>query len=146
MYWLVAGPSLVAVDPDGGIPYDTFLGPKLLPDIKELRLAGALYHSGTEVPSLAVSSDDRFVYFAGLSTGLGDFRKAQPVPCVFRVDTAKRGPAEVFLGGAVGLAALTLVTVLAGGAVARRVPTVLVTRSAAVLFIVAGTLTLWTAF
>ena len=40
VYWLVKGPALVAVDADGGIPYDTFLGPKLLPDIKDLRLAG----------------------------------------------------------------------------------------------------------
>ena len=30
VYWLVKGPALVAVDADGGIPYDTFLGPRLL--------------------------------------------------------------------------------------------------------------------
>src|SRR5262249_11335539 len=73
-------------------------GPRLLPDIKDLRLAGELFQYGTERPSLAVSSDDKYVYFAGLSTGAGDFKKAQPLPCVFRVDASKRGPAEVFAG------------------------------------------------
>ena len=43
VYWLVKGPALVAVDADCGIPYDTFLGPRLLPDVKDLRLAGPLY-------------------------------------------------------------------------------------------------------
>ncbi len=98
VYWLVKGPSLVAVDADGGIPYESFLGPKLLPDIKDLRLASEIYLYGTELPSLAVSGDDKWVYFAGLAAGAGDFRKARPLPCVFRVDAAKRGPAEVFIG------------------------------------------------
>lgn len=98
VYWLVKGPFLVAIDADGGIPYDTFLGPKLLPEIKELRLAGETYHYWSERPSLAVSSDDKYVYFAGLSAGFGDYKKAKPLPCVFRVDADKRGPAEVFLG------------------------------------------------
>ncbi len=98
VYWLVKGPALVAVDADGGVPYDTFLGPNLLPAIKDLRLAGPEYHYWSERPSLAVSSDDKYVYFAGLSAGSGDFRKAQPLPCVFRVDAARRETAEVFLG------------------------------------------------
>jgi hypothetical protein len=98
VYWLVKGPALVAVDPGGGIPYDTFLGPRLLPDVKALRLAGELYLYVSERPCLAVSSDDKHVYLAGLSTGAGDFRKARPLPCVFRVDVAKRGPARVFVG------------------------------------------------
>ncbi|MCH7727011.1 MAG: hypothetical protein IH991_11085 [Planctomycetes bacterium] len=98
VYWLVKGPSLVAIDADGGIPYDAFLGPPLLPEIKELRLAGEGYHFWSERPCLAVSSDDRHVYFAGLATGLGDFKKAQPLPCVFRVNVATRDGAEVFLG------------------------------------------------
>jgi hypothetical protein len=98
VYWLVKGPSLVAVDPDGGIPYDTFLGPKLLPHVKDLRAADRLF--GTDLPCLAVSSDDRYVYFAGLTAGPGpDFRKnMRPLPCVFRVNVEKRGPAEVFVG------------------------------------------------
>jgi outer membrane protein assembly factor BamB len=98
VYWLVKGPALVAVDPDGGIPYDTFLGPRLLPEVKDLRLAGELFMYWSERPCLAVSSDDRHVYLAGLSTGAGDFRKARPLPCVFRVDAAMRGPAQVFVG------------------------------------------------
>jgi hypothetical protein len=98
VYWLVKGPALVAIDADGGIPYEKFLGPRLLPDIKDLRLAGEgyLYHS--DLPSLVTSTDDRSVYFAGLFTGPADPKKARPLPCVFRVDAAKRGPAEVFLG------------------------------------------------
>ncbi len=98
VYWLVKGPALAAVDADGGIPYDTFLGPKLLTDIKDLRSAGSLFWS--DQPCLAVSSDDRYVYFAGLTAGPGpDYRKnVRPLPCVFRVDVVKRGPAEVFLG------------------------------------------------
>jgi DNA-binding beta-propeller fold protein YncE len=99
VYWLVKGPALVAVDPDGGIPYDTFLGPRLLPDNKDLRFAGDGNHH-TERPCLAVSSDDKYVYFAGLSTGARDWdpKNAQPLSCVFRVDVTKRGPAEVFVG------------------------------------------------
>ena len=69
-----------------------------LPDIKDLRLAGENYHYWSDLPCLAVSSDDKYVYFAGLSTGAGDYKKARPLPCVFRVDAAKRGPAEVFVG------------------------------------------------
>jgi DNA-binding beta-propeller fold protein YncE len=98
VYWLVKGLALAAIDADGGIPYDTFLSPRLLPEIKDLRLAGELYQYYPERPCLAVSSDDHFVYFAGLSTGTGDWKKARPLPCVFRVDAAKRGPAEVFIG------------------------------------------------
>ena len=69
-----------------------------LPDIKDLRLAGENYLYWSERPCLAVSSDDKYVYFAGLSTGAGDYKKARPLPCVFRVDVDKRGPAEVFVG------------------------------------------------
>ncbi len=98
VYWLVKGPRLVAVDGDGGIPYESFLGPKLLEEIKDLRAAGSLYWS--DLPCLAVSSDEKYVYFAGLTAGPGpDFRKnMRPLPCVFRVNVATRGPAEVFLG------------------------------------------------
>lgn len=98
LYWLVKGPTLVAVDSDGGIPYDIFLGPRLLPDIKNLRLAGDNSLYGTDRPCLAVSSDDQYVYFAGLFTGVADYKKAQPLPCVFRVRADRRGPAEVFAG------------------------------------------------
>src|SRR5262249_7512950 len=98
VYWMVKRPALVAVDADGGIPYDTFLGPKLLPEIKDLRLAGPSWGFWSEPPRLAVSSDDKYVYFAGLNAGAGDFKKARPLPCVFRVEAATRGPAEAFVG------------------------------------------------
>ncbi len=98
VYWLVKGPTLVAVDADGGIPYDTFLGPRLLPEIKNLRLAGELHQYWSERPCLAVSSDDRYVYFAGLCAGAGDYKNAQPLPCVFRVAVDRKSPAEVFAG------------------------------------------------
>lgn len=59
--------------------------------------------------------------------------------------TARTGrPVEVFLGGAAGLVTLTLVTILAGNAVARHVPQALLTRAAAVVFIVVGLVTIWT--
>src|SRR5262249_14340188 len=92
-------PALVAVDADGGIPYESFLGPQLLSDVKDLRLAGNGNHY-TEKPCLAVSSDDQYVYFAGLSTGASDWdsKKAKPIPCVFRVDASKRTPTEAFVG------------------------------------------------
>jgi hypothetical protein len=92
VYWLVRGPVLCAVDADGGVPYDRFLGPRLLGEIKGLKLAGELYEYWREKPALAVSSDDRYVYFAGLSAASG------PLPCVFRVSAETRGPAEVFVG------------------------------------------------
>jgi DNA-binding beta-propeller fold protein YncE len=98
IYWLVKGLALAAVDADGGIPYDTFLSPRLLPEIKDLRMAGETWMYWSERPCLAVSSDDRHVYFAGLATGAGELRNAKPLPCVFRVDAEKRGPAEVFAG------------------------------------------------
>lgn len=98
VYWLVKGPCLVAVDADGGIPYDTYLGPKLLTGVKDVRLAGEGYLYWSEHPCLAVSGDDKHVYFAGLSVGRGDWKKAKPLPCVFRVDAARRGPAQVFVG------------------------------------------------
>lgn len=98
VYWLVKGPCLVGIDADGGMPYDSYLGPKVLTDMKELRLASENYHYWSDVPSLAISSDDKHVYFAGLNVGFGDVKKAKPLPCVFRVDVAKRGPAQVFVG------------------------------------------------
>src|SRR5690349_13241562 len=91
---MIRGPALCAVDADGGIPYDTFIGPKLLTDIQGLRMAGEPYEFISEKPALAVSSDDKYVYFAGLTRGAG------AVPCVFRVNAATRSPAEVFVGKA----------------------------------------------
>lgn len=91
VYWMICGAMICAVDADGGIPGESFLGPRLLPEIKDLKMAG-IYTYANERPSLAVSSDDKFVYIAGLSAGSG------ALPCVYRVDAEKRGPAEVFVG------------------------------------------------
>src|SRR5205085_1550091 len=63
----------------------------------DLRLAGDNSQYWSERPCLAVSTDDKYVYFAGLSSGAGDYKQAKPLPCVFRVEAATRGPAEVFL-------------------------------------------------
>lgn len=98
VYWLVKGPALVAVDADGGIPFEKFLGPRLLPEVKDLRLSGDNSSYWSERPCLAVSSDDKYIYFTGLSQGAGDYKQAKPLPCVFRVEAATRGPTEVFLG------------------------------------------------
>jgi hypothetical protein len=91
VYWMIKGPHICAVDADGGIPYDNFLGPKLLPEIKGLRMAGEIWEYGAEKPTLAVSSDDKFVYFTGISAASG------ALPCVFRMDAAKR-TTEAFVG------------------------------------------------
>jgi hypothetical protein len=97
-YWLVKGPAVCAVDPDGGVPYDAFVGPKLFPDVKNLRLANQ-YLAHLDTPVLAMSGDEKHLYVAGLSAGeFGKDKEHRPVPCVFRVDVATRGPGEVFLG------------------------------------------------
>ena len=98
VYWLVKGPSVCALDGDGGVPYEAFIGPKLLPEIKNLRAANE-YMYGLDGVSLAASSDGQWLYFAGLGTGeLNKKETYQLLPCVFRVSTKTRGPAEVFLG------------------------------------------------
>ena len=98
VHWLVLGPALASLDPDGGVPYESLVGPKLLPDRKDLNMANMWFY-GQSRPGLALSTDEKFLYFAGLTTG--DPKKKEPakgVPCVFRVPLEKRDPAEVFLG------------------------------------------------
>jgi hypothetical protein len=98
VHWLVLGPALASLDADGGVPYDTLIGPNLLPGRKDLNMANMWFY-GQSRPGLALSSDEKFLYFAGLTTG--DPKKKEPikgVPCVYRVDLATRGPAEPFLG------------------------------------------------
>jgi DNA-binding beta-propeller fold protein YncE len=87
VYWMSGGLSLGCLDADGGVPYDTFLGPKLLAEVK------GLTGNGT---SLAVSSDGKHIYFAGLSTKKGKIVTWQT--CVYRVSLKTRGPATVFVG------------------------------------------------
>ncbi|KPJ73881.1 MAG: hypothetical protein AMS14_06185 [Planctomycetes bacterium DG_20] len=93
------GPALASVDTDGGVPYDTFIGPRLLPDIKNLR-AASIWTYDQDQPAIAVSSDENYVYVAGLGVGAAGSKQDPPkvLPCVFRVDVEKRGPAEVFVG------------------------------------------------
>jgi len=99
VYWLTVGPSLVCVDAEGGVPYDAFMGPKLLPDIKNLCSSWTSQAWNLERHThLLVSGDDKYIYLAGLGTWKNDQKERVPLPCVFRIDSATRGPAEVFLG------------------------------------------------
>lgn len=98
VHWLVIGPAVASLDPDGGVPYEKLAGPALLPDIKELNMANQ-YFLGNSRPGLALSSDEKFLYFAGLTAGNPKHKEpVKGVPCVFRVPLDTRGPAEVFLG------------------------------------------------
>jgi len=87
VYWMSRGLRLGCLDADGGVPYDSFLGPKLLSEVKGLTGNGI---------SLAVSSDGKHIYFAGLSTKKGKIVTGHP--CVYRLDIKTRGPATVFVG------------------------------------------------
>lgn len=88
VYWIIEGGRLCAVDADGGIPYDTFLGPPLFPGVK--------FPGGR--PALAVSGDGKHLYAAGIRTAEDSWGKnAAPLPCVFRIDAATR-QADVFVG------------------------------------------------
>jgi hypothetical protein len=98
VYWLTLGPALACVAADGSVPYDTMVGPKLLTSIKDLRMANG-YMLRLDTPVLAMSGDGKYIYFAGLWTGKFNKKDTyKPLPCVFRVDVATRGKAEVFLG------------------------------------------------
>ncbi|MCX7590898.1 MAG: hypothetical protein N2255_04650, partial [Kiritimatiellae bacterium] len=98
VYWMVMGPAIAALDADGGIPYDTLTGPPLLPEIPALTMANQYYLAHSR-PCLALSSDEKFLYFAGLTSGNPEKKETlKSIPCVFRVPIDTRGPAEVFLG------------------------------------------------
>ncbi len=88
VYWIIEGGRLCAVDADGGIPYGTFLSPPLFP--------GVSFPGGR--PALAVSTDGKHLYAAGIRTAENRWGKNNaPLPCVFRIDVATR-QAEVFVG------------------------------------------------
>jgi DNA-binding beta-propeller fold protein YncE len=95
LYWMGFGLRLGCLDADGGVPYETLLGPKLLTNVKGLTAANP-WKSGSNCPSLAVSGDGKHVYFAGLRTLIG--KTGAWLPCVYRVDLKTRGPATVFVG------------------------------------------------
>jgi hypothetical protein len=93
LYWILSD-RLVALDPDGGVPYDDFLGPGLTKGLK-----GA----GMYRPSLAIGADGKTLYLSGMGHG----RKRDPknrkryvytgFPAVLRIDAATR-KAAVFVG------------------------------------------------
>jgi hypothetical protein len=98
VYWLVMGPRLACLDADGGVPYERFIGPPLLADVKDLFMKN-IYRYGREGAALAVSGDGKHLYLAGLKVAAAKGDKVgRPLPCVFRVDLATRGGAEVFVG------------------------------------------------
>jgi DNA-binding beta-propeller fold protein YncE len=97
-HWLVLGPAVASIAADGSVPYDTLVGPRLLPDVKDLR-TGNLYMYSLDAPCLALSGDEKSLYLAGLWTGKFEKKDTYaPLPAVFRVDLDKRGPGEVFVG------------------------------------------------
>jgi hypothetical protein len=85
LYWVITGGRLCAIEADGGVAYDTFMSPPLFPELE--------YPGGR--PALALSSDGKFIYVAGIYNGR--WEKASPVPCVWRIDVGTR-QCEVFLG------------------------------------------------
>jgi len=88
VYWIIFGGRLCAVDADGSIPYETFLGPPMFPD--------SPYPMG--MPALALSGDGKHLYAAGIVSSADSWGiKSAPIPCVFRISLATR-QAEVFAG------------------------------------------------
>jgi hypothetical protein len=94
VFLMTIGPRVAAVDLEGGLPFEQFHGPVLLANVKGLNATNR-WTRGSDTPRLAVSSDGKWLYLTGLTR---DGRKATPVPCVFRLDIEKRGPAEAFAG------------------------------------------------
>ncbi|MHC4917019.1 MAG: hypothetical protein ACYTGB_16190, partial [Planctomycetota bacterium] len=79
VYWMIRGGRLCALDPDGGVPYGDFLGPELFPELKHV------YGR----PSLAFSSDGKYVYAGGISVG-AYVTQLKDVPYEYRIDLATR--------------------------------------------------------
>ncbi|MEX1097580.1 MAG: hypothetical protein WED34_16155, partial [Planctomycetales bacterium] len=87
LHWLIDEGVLASLDADGGAAYESFLSEPLFPDLKLVRGLRA---------ALAVSGDGKSLYVSGVWTGA--YSDVKPVPAVYRVDLASRGPADVFLG------------------------------------------------
>jgi hypothetical protein len=80
---------LASVGPDGGIPYDTFAGPKF---------AGA---AAPGDPYLAAASDGKSVYLTGIDRGAADASRNSPNgPALCRVELPGRTDAKPFFGEA----------------------------------------------
>ncbi len=97
VHWLVLGPAIASLDPDGGAPYDSVVGPKLLADVPGLTMAN-MWFTRHSRPALALSGDAKYIYISGLTTGNPKKKTLAAVPCVFRVDLETRSKAGVFLG------------------------------------------------
>ena len=85
VYWMAGGMRLACLDADGGVPYEKLVGPELFPG---KRLSARV--------ALAISSDGKHVYFAGVGARKG--KTTEWRSCVYRVNLKTRGPAEVFVG------------------------------------------------
>jgi hypothetical protein len=86
VHWIINDGRLCSLDSEGGVPYETFFSAPLFPDLKDPERGR---------PALALSSDGKHLYAAGIHAGIYD--RSKPVPCVFRIDLSNR-TAEVFLG------------------------------------------------
>ena len=86
LHWIIDGGRLCSLEADGSLAYATFLSEPLFPGLKD---------SERGRPALALSSDGKYLYAAGIHAGRYDANR--PVPCVWRIDLATR-TAEVFLG------------------------------------------------
>jgi hypothetical protein len=81
LYWTVTGNRLIGVEADGRCPYPTYISEPLLPGNCNLYLA--------------CGGDDKRLYLSG---AVGADKEKTPRHCVYRVDAARRAPAEPFLG------------------------------------------------
>jgi hypothetical protein len=90
LYWIILEGRLCALDPDGSVPYDTFMSAPLFPGFKNVSLFG---HG----PALCLSSDGKFLYATSTHADDPWGKNARAIPCVWRIDPATR-KAEVFVG------------------------------------------------
>ncbi len=101
VYWVASGtsgPRLVALDPDGGSPYEDFVGPDILPDAINDPDANRNNSIYTHSANLAVSSDGQYVYLAGLVKGWYPRQRRPDPPVVLRISVEDRNKSEVFVG------------------------------------------------
>lgn len=90
LYWIIGDGRLCALDPDGSIPYETYLSEPLFPGFKNTAVHG---HG----PALCMSSDGKHLYATSTQADDSYGKNARAIPCVWRIDIATR-QAEVFVG------------------------------------------------
>ncbi len=100
VYWIGsgAGVRLMALDADGGSPYEDFLGPNVLSDDLLKPDAPRSERLYAHNACLGMSSDDKHVYLSGFVKGWYAKDQVPHPPCVLRIPVASRGNAETFLG------------------------------------------------